>query len=336
MREDEIGVGIIGMGFMGKAFAQICNQLPDFSLQGIVDSVESIGDACADQFDTARFDSAADLINSPDIQAIIVATPEDAHLAPCLLALGQDKSVLVEKPIADSMPNARRILDAAAGSSGTLLVGHVLRFATNFVAVKQMIDEGQIGDVQYIHTRRLNGKAAQDRLLGRCSLPVFLGVHDYDVARWIAQSEPKQVYAQSQFGVLRQAGYDIEDSNWAMITFENGVIGICETGWILPDGHPAGADQLVIVQGSNGRVELDLAKQGIQLSTESNTLFPDVTFMPWIRGELRAGFVHEVQHFARCIRKEATPIITGKDATIALEMALKIIESARIGQAVAW
>ncbi len=336
MQNDQIGIGIIGMGFMGRAFAQICNQLSDVSLQGFYDPVQAVADACAEQFNTARFGNPEDLINSPEVQAIIVATPEYAHLEPCLLALEQHKSVLVEKPIADTVANAGRILAAAAGSSAVLLVGHVLRFATSYVAVKQLIEEGQIGEVKYIHARRLNGKAAQDRLLGRCSLPLFLGVHDYDVVRWIANSEPTRVYGQSQFGVLRASGYEVEDSNWAMITFENGVIGVCETGWILPNGHPSGTDQLLVVQGSEGRVELDLVKQGILLSTESNALYPDVTFMPWIRGELRAGFVHEVEHFVRCIRKEVEPIVTGHDATVALEMALNIIKSAKSGAPVVW
>jgi UDP-N-acetylglucosamine 3-dehydrogenase len=157
---------------------------------------------------------------------------------------------------------------------------------------------------------------------------VFLGVHDYDIARWIAGGEPTRIYAESQFGVLRSAGYDIEDSNWAMITFDNGVLAVCETGWILPNGHPAGADQLLIVQGSSGRLELDLLNQGIRLSTEGQTAYPDTSFLPWVHGELRGGFVHEVQHFADCVRGGKTPLVTGQDGMIALRMAEAIIESA--------
>jgi len=326
--KNTIGIGVIGMGFMGRAFAQICNQLPDVALVGVSDAMENIGQTAAQQFSTNFYADSTALINAPDVHAVIISTPEDAHLDPCVAALALNKSVLVEKPIADTTANAQKILAAAEQSKGVLMVGHSLRFSTSYATIKQFVDEGRVGAVQYIQTRRLNGKAAQDRLKGRCSLPVFLGVHDYDIARWIAGSEPIRVYAESQFGVLQSSGYNIEDSNWAMITFANGVLAVCETGWILPNGHPAGADQVLVVQGSEGRVELELVKQSILLSTESGASYPDTSFMPRVDGELRGGFVHEVERFVASIQMGSTPPVTGRDGTIALLIAEAVIQSA--------
>lgn len=332
MSDQPLGIGVIGMGFMGKAFAQICNQLSSARLVGVSDAVSEVGQSAASHYGTTHFADYRELINHADCQAVIIATPEDVHLDPCLVALEQNKSVLVEKPIADTTENAAKILTAAENSSGTLMVGHVLRFATSYAMIKQMVDEGKVGKVQYIQTRRLNGKAAQDRLKGRCSLPVFLGVHDYDIVRWIADSEPVRVYAESQFGVLSASGYkletEIEDSNWAMITFANGVLAVCETGWILPNGHPAGADQQLVVQGSDGRLELDLLHQGIRFSNESGFAYPDTSFMPWVSGEMRAGFVYEVEHFIKSVASHQTPLVTGHDGMVALKIAEMIIQSA--------
>jgi predicted dehydrogenase len=334
--QQTIGIGVVGMGFMGRAFAQICNQLLDVTLVGVTDTLETVGRDAAKRFSTTYYADPTSLIKSPDVQALIIATPEDAHLASCLEALALNKSVLVEKPIADTTANAEKILAAASQSTGVLMVGHVLRFATSYATIKQIVDEGRVGKVQYIQTRRLNGKAAQDRLKGRCSLPVFLGVHDYDVARWIAGSEPVRVYAESQFGVLQQSGYDIEDSNWTMITFSNGVLAVCETGWILPNGHPAGADQVLVVQGSEGRVELELVKQNILLSSEEGASYPDISFMPTINGELRGGFVHEVQHFIGAIQADTEPLVTGHDGMVALQIAEASIASASSHMPVLW
>jgi UDP-N-acetylglucosamine 3-dehydrogenase len=236
---------------------------------------------------------------------------------------------MVEKPIADTVINAKKITAATEQGNAVLMVGHILRFATPFVLIKQMVDEGRVGPVQCMQTRRLNGKNAQDRLRGRCSLPAFLGVHDYDLVRWFAGSEPVRVYAESQFGVLRELGYDIEDTNWALITFENGVLAACETGWILPDGHPGGADQRFAVQGAEGRLDLDYLNQGITLSTGEQTFYPDTSFLPWVHGELRSGFVHELRHFLQCVREDKEPLVSGEDGTVALRIAEAAIESAR-------
>jgi UDP-N-acetylglucosamine 3-dehydrogenase len=330
----ELGVAIVGMGFMGRAFAQICSQMSEARLVGVTDVVEEVGRKAAGQFGVPYLKDSGELISQPDVQAVIVATSEENHVAPSVLALEQGKGVLVEKPIADSLANARKMAAAAEKSKAPLMVGHSLRFSARFAMARKMIDDGQIGQVQYVQTRRLNGKGAQNRLKGRCSLPLFLGVHDYDVVRWYVGSEPVRVYAQSQFGVLKQQGYDVEDSTLALFTFENGTLGNCETGWILPNGHPTGSDSGVVIQGDKGRINIEMLHQSITLSTEDKTSYPDTDFMPWVHGEMRGTFVHEVRHFLACVRDGKTPLITANDAIVALQMAEAVIESARTNQTV--
>lgn len=328
-----IGIGIVGTGFMGRAFAQICTQLPDAKLVGLCDVVEESLQATASQYGVPAYGHHSDLIRNPEVEAVIVSTPEDMHLEPCVEALQSGKHVMVEKPIADSVLASRQIL-AAAKPGLVLLVGHILRFTTPYALAKQAVDEGKIGAVQNIYTRRLNGKSAQARLKGRCSLPMFLGVHDYDVVHWLANSRPVRVYAQSQATVLEDMGFHTEDTNWAMITFENGVLAVCETGWILPPGHPSGSDTRLAVQGSEGRIDLDLLQQGMTLSTPERATYPGTVFMPRVDGEIRAGFVSEIQHFLACIRGERTPLIKAEEAIVAVQIAEAVLESARTGHPV--
>ncbi len=323
-----VGIGVVGAGFMGRAFAQICAQLTETRLVGIADVSESAGRPAAERHGVPWYRDAGDLIARPDVEAVIVATPEDAHVEPCVLALDLGKAVLVEKPIADSAANGLKIAAAARGGT-PLLAGHVLRFHPHYVLAKQAADDGRIGAVRHVYARRLGSVHAQERLRGRCGLALFLGVHDYDIARWFAASEPARVYSESQFGVLRDQGYDVDDANWTLITFQNGVLAACETGWILPDGHASGSDMRLAVQGTAGRLDVELAAQGITLSTSEGSRHLDTLFMPQVRDELRSIFVDEVRHFAACVRQSIAPAVTARDAVIAVRIAEAAVESAR-------
>ncbi len=323
------GIGVIGLGMMGRALARVCTQLPEARIVGMADVAHKAGRVTAEGFGAPYYPDAGELCARPEVDAVIVATPEDAHVAPCLAAIEHGKAVLVEKPLAATVADAQVIASAAAARGVPLLVGHVLRFTLPYILARQAIDEGRLGAVQAIQTRRLNGRNAQERLKGRCPLSLFLGVHDYDVARWLAGSEPARVYAEAQYGVLRGLGYDIEDTNWALITFRNGVLAACETGWILPPGHPRGFDGGLWIQGSAGRLDIDLRHQGLMLSTDAGTTFPDGLFMPEIGGEITGGFVAEVRHFLACIRQGLTPCITAADAIAAVRIAEAVTQSAR-------
>jgi len=334
MKKEIVNVGVIGTGMMGRAFTQIISQLPDAELVGVSDIAEASGQAVAKEYGVPYYKDYEDMIARPEVQAVIVTTPEGAHVGPSVAALERGKAVLVEKPIADTISGALKMMDAAKRTGAVLLVGHVIRFNTHWATAKQAIDDGKIGAVQYIVTRALNGKSAQDRLKGRCSLPHFLGVHHYDFVRWVAASEPVRVYAESQFNVLKPMGHDVEDSTIATFTFANGVVAVCETGWILPAGHPSRSDHRAWVQGTDGRLELELLNAGFMVTNAENTAYTGVWFMPRVRGEIQGAFVYEVQHFLDCIREHKEPLITAHDALVALKMAEATTESARTHQVV--
>jgi predicted dehydrogenase len=329
MNRTPLGVGVIGMGVMGKSFAQICVQQWEAKLIGVSDVVEEAGKAAAATYDVPFYNDWNDLVARPDVQAIIVATPESVHVEPTIAALERGKGVLVEKPIADNTADAMKMIAVAERTKGVLLVGHVQRFITQYAMAKQLVDEGKIGDVQYIQTRKLNGKSAQNRLQGRSSLPMFLGVHDYDIVRWFAGSEPARVYAESQFVVLKKLGYNVEDTNMAMITFKNGALAACETGWILPAGHPNTSDHRLWIQGTDGRIDIELFNQGMVVAMNDRTNIPGVAFMPRVDGDIRGPFIEELKHFLACIRDGVDLKITPRDALVALQIAEAVTESAR-------
>ena len=82
------------------------------------------------------------------------------------------------------------------------------------------------------------------------SIPLFYGVHDLDIQRWLAASEPATVYAQANDGILSQHGYDVDDILWTIIRFQNGVLGVAELGWHYPDTYGGDIGPLVEVIGT--------------------------------------------------------------------------------------
>src|SRR5262249_11848935 len=160
------------------------------------------------------------------------------------------------KPIATTIEDAEQMIAAAEAAGRPLLVGHVLRFDARYAQLREVVRSGGIGDPLTVYARRLNGVGAQNRLRGRCSLPLFLGAHDYDVVRWVTGSEVTEVLARERRGFLEESGFAVEDASVALLTLANDVLATVEEGWILPSSHPVGFDQRLDINGSSGRVEL--------------------------------------------------------------------------------
>lgn len=327
-------IGIVGAGYMGRNYARIVNAHPLAELAGVADVDRVAAARVADELGTAAYGSIDEMLAAGPLAGAIVATVEDAHRAPCLAAFAAGAGVLVEKPLATTIADAEAIIAAAAVAGKPLLVGHVLHFDARYVQLHEAVRSGAIGDPLTIYARRLNGIAAQDRLRGRCSLSLFLGVHDYDIARWVAGCEVTEVVARERRGFLAARGADVEDALTALLTFANGTLATIEEGWILPDGHPTGFDQRLDVNGTRGRIELVGHESGVVVMDGDRLAWPDTQLWPTIHGEIDGALRRETWHFIDCLRGKADPMITGADGLAALRIALAVEESARTGQAV--
>jgi predicted dehydrogenase len=331
---EAVRIGVVGAGYMGRSFAKIVADHPGAQLAGIADLNVAVAREAGVALNAPAYASVSKLIQAGNLDGLIVATVEHAHRESCVTALEQGIGVLVEKPLATTIDDGQAIIAAAETSGAPLLIGHVLRFDARYARLKEAVAGGQLGEPLTMYARRLNGKRAQDRLKGRCSLPLFLGVHDYDIARWVAGGEVVRVMAQSRFGHLQSQGYAVEDATWALLTFDNGVLAAIEEGWILPNGHPSGVDQRFEVNGSAGRAEVTGASSGLTIMSEERESWPDTALWPTVHGRVTGALEREVGHFIRCLKREETPFVTGADGLAAVRIALAVEESARAGTAV--
>jgi predicted dehydrogenase len=320
---------------MGGRYSTILKQLPQAELVAVADLREDLGKEIASSTGADYMADGMELIARSDIDAVAVCTPEDRHVDFCLAAFAQAKPVVVEKPIAHTVEAAERMTRAAREAGVTFMVGHTLRFAPNWTGAKERIDAGVIGEVKTIRTKR-SGSILDNKgwLEGRTTIPLFYGVHDLDVQRWFAGSEPASVYAQSNSGILSQYGYDVQDTYWAVIRFRNGILGVAELGWHFPIGHVYLGAGEVEVLGTKGTIVVNQATPGLVTATETNTRAANTWYSPEVYGVTRGVLPDQVEHFVDCVLSGEEPRMTGEDATEALRLSLAMEASAAEGRVI--
>ena len=322
-----VGVGVVGVGFMGTNHANTYRTLPGAELVGVVDVDVQRAESLAKKLGIRWYRNTPDLLADTRIEAVSICTNDERHVQPVIDAARAAKHILLEKPIATTLRDADTILSSIGSlqtSGKCFFVGHILRFEPRYLEAKHSVDRGDIGDVVSIFARRLNAVSAQAVLKGRVSVLSFLGVHDYDICHWIAGAPAKRVYCEVRSGYNTSRGFDVEDQTFTVLRFDNNVIACVEAGWVLPDTHSRKADFSLEVVGTKGVVNLDLMSQGIAICNEQGYRFPPSAH----------GLEYELSHFLRCIRGEESPGISGTEAKEALEISLAAQRSALLGEPV--
>jgi myo-inositol 2-dehydrogenase/D-chiro-inositol 1-dehydrogenase len=317
---------------MGQRYARIASEHPSTGLTAIVDLNLDLATRTASEFGGTAYQSVETALQESRADAIVVATSEDSHVEPCVLALEAGVAVLVEKPLSSTINAARKILDAADKSPAPLMMGHLLRFDGRYAALRNAVETGELGSPLTATARRLNTIGAQERLQGRSTLPVFLGVHDFDLLRWILRDEVVEVSATAREGHLRGLGYAVEDAVFATLRFARGTLALVELGWILPAGHPSGFDQRLEITGTEGWASVDGVFSGFSLASADRLRWPDTTIAPIIGGSVGGTLERSFSAFVDTILTQSPPPITGQDGLKALEIALAVQEAATTGR----
>ncbi|MDD4489277.1 MAG: Gfo/Idh/MocA family oxidoreductase [Paludibacter sp.] len=204
-----VTVIIIGAGGRGNAYATYAKKYPNaMKIVGVSDINEKRREMMADAFNVKkenRFGDFSEVFKKPQLaDAVVISTPDDVHYAPCMLALEKGYQVLLEKPIAPTEKECTDILAAAKKHNRIVAVCHVLRYAPYFVALKQAVDSGVIGDVISVQHLEpiLFDHMAHSYVRGnwhnsKKTTPIILAksCHDLDIIRWIVGKPCTQISA---------------------------------------------------------------------------------------------------------------------------------------------
>ena len=233
---EKIRVGVIGVGWFGTVHCRVIAGHPELKLAALCDASEERLAEMAREHGVARTcTDFHELVDDPEIDALAVVTPWDHHAAPTLAGLAAGKHVLVEKPMASTVEECRRMCEAARGGRAFLMVGHVCRFNPRYVSAKREIEAGRIGKVVAINARRnvparwvIDQLADIGPILHTCS-------HDTDIMHWLTGARVVSTYAQT----VNTLGQAYDDLAQLMYRFDSGATAMYEGAWCMRTPRPS-------------------------------------------------------------------------------------------------
>lgn len=322
---EKIQIGIIGVGAFGASHVVGYKALPYVNLAAVCDANAERAKQIAAQYDIPQwYTDYETMLRETALDAVSVCTPEEFHRAPVLAAIRAGKHVLVEKPLATRLDDARAMLDAARHENVFLMPGHILRFETRHALVRDQIAAGALGDIVSIAARRNRPKFLAKTYL-RTSGILEASIHDIDILLWYIGARVKRVRAVER----NTNNYPNADATWAILEFENGAVATLENLWLNPDNGGIGTNDAMQVTGTRAIANIDFVNAGLAYWRESGYVAPDISHEPRVRGEMFGALKEELAYWTRCVlEKRAPDVVSLDDALHGLEVALAIIESA--------
>jgi predicted dehydrogenase len=220
-------VGVVGLGYWGPNLARNLERLEEAELAWICDASEAARSRWSATFPAARTTGHfEDLLADDALDAVMVATHVPTHAELAVRVLEAGKHCFVEKPLAQSVADAERVVEAAAAADRVLMVGHLLEYHPGVQLLRELIDSGELGDVRYVYSNRLNlGQLRRDE-----NALWSLGAHDVSVILRLAGEEPYESRAVGESYVRP----GVEDVVFAYLRFPSGLAAHMHLSWLDP------------------------------------------------------------------------------------------------------
>lgn len=330
---ERVKMAVIGAGIWGENHAMAFATYPIVDLVCICDLDDAKAKALAEKAGCEWTTDIEEVANS-DVVAVGIATPDYAHKAPALRLIEAGKHILIEKPLATNVAEAREIVAAAEAKGVKLMVDFQLRWHPHYMGAKAVMESGELGRPVMGYARLSDTIHVPTEMLawgGGSGPEWFLFPHTMDVTRWILEQEPKEVYAKGRKDVLASMGIDAWDGVQALVEFESCIMTF-ETCWIIPNSYPTVVDNKYTLYGSKGCIELD-STPGIAISSDRYK-YPFGSHAITRYGKPFAHFYESIRHFADCVAEDKPPQATGHDGVMATAMIEATVKSLDEGRAV--
>jgi predicted dehydrogenase len=243
------------MGYTGQA-----------ELVAACDMNEALLEQRLQEFSFTPYTDYREMLEKENLDGLTVVTPDPFHHDIVMAAAEAGVHVQSEKPLDVTVEGCREMTEACARAGVLLMVDFHKRYDEYHLAMKEKLVAGDLGQIQYGYCHM------EDRIevprdwfpgwAGKSSPAWFLGIHFYDLARFLLEANGVAVWATGSKGRLRELGVDTYDSVSAKVLFDNGATVAFDTSWILPDGFASIVNQGLRLVGTRGMLECDSQDRG--------------------------------------------------------------------------
>lgn len=315
-------VGVVGLGNMGKHHARNYARMKDVTLVAVCDLNQELVHNISTKFNCKAYSKYQDLFDKENLDAVSIAVPTFLHKEVALKAAEKGIHVLIEKPIAGSAKDAEEIIKAAAKRKVLLQVGHVERFNPAVLKLKQIIQEGRLGNISSIIARRVGTVPERIRDM---NVVVDLAVHDIDIINYLYESLPDKILSNWGQALIGKR----EDYAEIFMTYGNGNrSGFIQVNWITPIKIRS-----LSITGSKGYAELDYINQELIVYESNYTReimdeLGDYTVKFGIPNKTQIGIENEeplyleLRHFVESVQSGRPVLVNGEVGLATLKIAL--------------
>jgi len=310
----QIKVGVVGCGYWGPNLIRNFNFLPDCQLKTMCDldekrlaHIKSLYPGVHGEMD---FDN---LLRDRDLDAIVIATSVGSHYRMAKASLLAGKHTMIEKPMARSVEECEELIDLARQKGLTLMVGHTFLYSAPVRKIKEILDSGEIGDIRYISSRRLNLGLFQKDI----NVAWDLAPHDLSIVLYIMGQKPASVNCWGNSHVRN----GIEDVTNMSVNFPNGLFATIQSSWLDPrkvrDMTVVGTKKMIVYDDVEPIEKIKVYDSRVEVPPHYDDFgefqysyhYGD-RYVPYLKQE--EPLKVECRHFLDCIRSGETPITSGE------------------------
>jgi len=321
---------VIGAGTMGYNHVRVYADMDAVDLVAVADPSQTAARRVAHTFRLSAYDDFRHMLDREKPDLVSIAVPTDHHAEVASEAIRRGVHVLVEKPLALTVEEGRRLIELARQHAVRLMVGHIERFNPAIRAIKERLARQELGRLFQVHSRRLSPFPNRIQDVG---VVLDLATHEIDSMRCVLGAEVQRVYAE----IERKAHSHCEDLLSGLLRFTNGVIGVLDVNWLTPTK----VRQLAIL-GEGGMFLADYLTQDVYYYKNGDVghgFAPISVFRGVWEGEMvrlhfpkREPLRVELESFAAAVRENREPEVNGLDGLVAVEVAHRLIESGKAHQ----
>jgi inositol 2-dehydrogenase len=325
-----VRVGIVGLGRMGRFHAEnLAGRIAAAELVRVVDEVEDTARMVGAQLGTEWSSSFKDLLDDPEIEAVVISTPTPLHAEMIQQAAQSGKHVFCEKPVSFELHQTVQAIEATRAAGVKLQMGIHRRFDPDWTAAVDRINKGELGDVYLFRTSLRDMRPPSiDYIRTSGGFFIDVSIHDFDTARWMV-GEIDEV---TSFGsaVASRAIAETGDIDTALIClrFASGALGVIDNSRVAGYGYECSTE----VMGSKATARVSHHRRA-----HVQWLTPGQAAEDWVKDFTERypdAYRLELEDFVAGILEDRPVAVTGEDALAAFMLCRAADESLRAGRTV--